>query len=154
MTATSESCDLGDIIPVTPPEADDSVADKLAALSAAICFSQKQHFEHFEPYVYLEVLATHPAYRGPGYAKALCTVGVDSAQKRDYAVAALASARGYILFSGLAFGDLGRVSLHGAEKSREDCVLKAMILHPRQKRRRSSVVDSFLTYISTGSSHK
>jgi GNAT superfamily N-acetyltransferase len=143
---------MDDVVPTIPPESHDSVVDKLTALSAAIAFSQKQHFEQFEPYVYLEVLATHPAHRGQGYAKALCAVGVDSAQKRSLAVAALTSSRGYIFFSGMAFGDLGCVSLRGSNCSRDDCMLKAMILHPQQKRRRSSVINSFLSYVSLGNS--
>lgn len=154
MVATSTLCDLGDVIPVMSPDNNDSVVDNLTALSAAISFSQKQHFEHLEPYVYLEVLATHPAHRGQGYAKALCAVGVDSARKRNLAIAVLTSSRGYIFFSGLAFGDLGCVSLRGSDGSREDCVLKAMILHPELKRRRSSVVDTFLKDVSLGTSPK
>lgn len=144
------------------PHASASVAEKLAALSSAISSSQRQHFESLEPYVYLEVLATHPAHRGHGYAKALCAVGVEQAQKQDLTVAVLTSSRGYIFFSGLAFADLGCVSVRGADRdggarARDDCVLKVMVLHPPQKTRRrrsSGVIGSLMAYVSPAGSFK
>lgn len=131
-----------------PDHESETVMDKLASLSSAMAHSQEARFAACGPYVYLEVLATHPAHRGRGHAKALCAVGVEAARKRDLAVAVLTGSRGYIFFSGLAFADLGCVAMR--EGAAEEAVLKVMVLRPRPKaRRRGSVFDSFMSYVSS-----
>lgn len=147
-SAASTICDVGEVVEVMSPDNYDSTMDKLTGLHTTISFSQKKYFQHLEPCIYLEVLATHPVYRGKGYAKALCTEVVESAQKRDLPVAVLTSMRGYIFFSGLGFKDLGCVSLRGPKRALEDCVLKAMILCARQKKSRPLVVSWILTHTS------
>lgn len=158
--ATDTLFDVDDLISVMAPAASPNVRDKLATMHAAVSFSQRQHFEHAGPYAYLEALATHPLHRGRGYAKALSAVGLASARARGLAVAVMTSSRGYIFFSGLAFADLGCVSLRGPDPSREDCVLKVMILPAtakdggarKLKKRRArggSVLGSLLSYVGS-----
>ncbi|KAH6670891.1 putative GNAT family acetyltransferase [Plectosphaerella plurivora] len=144
--------DVDDLIAVMAPAASPNVRDKLATMHAAVSFSQRQHFENAGAHAYLEALATHPAYRGQGYAKALSAVGLESARARGLAVAVMTSSRGYIFFSGLAFADLGCVSLRGPDRSREDCVLKVMILpapRPKARRRGSSMLGSLLSIVGS-----
>jgi GNAT superfamily N-acetyltransferase len=150
--ATDTLFDVDDLISVMAPAASENIRDKLATMHAAVSFSQRQHFEHAGAHAYLEALATHPAHRGQGYAKALSAVGFASARARSLAVAVMTSSRGYIFFSGLGFADLGCVSLRGPDRSREDCVLKVMILNaprPRPKRRGSSMLGSLLSIVGS-----
>jgi len=141
-------CNTSEVVEVMSPEDDISTIERLDSLRTTIAFSQKQHFQHLQPCIYLEILATHPLYRGKGFAKALCAQVVDSAQEHDLPVAVLTSLRGYIFFSGLAFKDLGCVLLRGPDRTLEDCMLKAMLLHPRQKRSRPLLVSWFLRHVS------
>ncbi|KAH7362764.1 hypothetical protein B0T11DRAFT_281372 [Plectosphaerella cucumerina] len=150
--STDTLFDVDDLISVMAPAASENIRDKLATMHAAVSFSQRQHFEHAGAHAYLEALATHPAHRGQGYAKALSAVGFASARARSLAVAVMTSSRGYIFFSGLGFADLGCVSLRGPDRSREDCVLKVMILNaprPRPKRRGSSMLGSLLSIVGS-----
>lgn len=130
---------------------DDEVAakipGKLAALSEASLEGRRRRFASHTPCVYLHVLATRPDYQRRGYGKALTAWGIDVARKMQMPVCVQAASRGYILFSGLGFSDLGPVLLP-ADKGGDELVLKALVLDSSRADRRGSLVGSLLRYIS------
>ncbi|KAH8168282.1 hypothetical protein LIA77_12011 [Sarocladium implicatum] len=146
--SSSTICNFGEAIEVMSSDIDITIIDKLTSLKTTVSFSQKEHFKNLEPCVYLEVLATHPVYRGKGYAKALCTEVISSAEEHRLPVAVMSSLRGYIFFSGLKFKDLGCVVLRGPDKKLEDCVLKAMVHCPPPKKNRPVMVNWILRHVN------
>ncbi|POR35072.1 Uncharacterized protein TPAR_04727 [Tolypocladium paradoxum] len=109
--------------------------------------TQKKRFASHNPCVYLHILAARPDYQRRGYGKALTAWGIDVARKKHMPVCVQAGPRGYILFSGLGFADLGPVLLP-ADKGGDELVLKALMLESSRAQRRCSLVDSLLRYIS------
>ncbi|OAA70575.1 Acyl-CoA N-acyltransferase [Cordyceps fumosorosea ARSEF 2679] len=144
----------------TAAERDDSWAAveehhaQLAALDTAMRRGRQLYFAAEPPHLFLRVLATHPDRRGRGYAKALCRWGMALARRRRVGVCVeTGAARGYVLFSGLGFRDLGVVDLppvrgrhEGTEE--EGQVLKALRMDAEAVRAANpGAWDSFCKYI-------
>ncbi|KAJ3475732.1 hypothetical protein NLG97_g9356 [Lecanicillium saksenae] len=128
------------------PDAEDP---KLNALSDAMRQGRQRYFASEKPHVYLRILATDPQHQGRGYAKALCRWGITLAHSKRVGVCLETGSRGYIMFSGMGFKDLGAVVVP-AGKGQEEQVLKALRMDAAGTQAANpGVWDSLWKYIST-----
>lgn len=120
-------------------EGNDSHPSHLTTFMSASSLGREKYLAKYEPQMHLHVLATHPNHQKLGFGKALCNWGINWASERKMAVSTMASAKGYIFFSGMGFRDVGYVTVK-AEGDSEDRALKAMVRVAGNERRRSSVL--------------
>ena len=106
---------------------------------------RSKNFKGFTKSMFLKAMVTHPEYEGEGYAKALLRAGYEIARKNESAVTVFVGPRGYVFFSGLHFADRGPLDTQSLDT---DFNIKAMSFDPTNERRRSSVMESFMQYIS------
>ncbi len=118
---------------------DDSGPAYLSAFIEATARGREAYLYGYGKQMHLYLLATHPHHQRKGYAKALCAWGLKRAAEQMMAMSTLATAKGYILFSGLGFADVGCVSVK-ADGEGEELILKAMAHAAAKERRRSSVL--------------
>lgn len=119
---------------------------RFTTFNNAMSQGRDKSFAAFEKRMFLKLIATHPEYEGEGYAKALLRAGYELARKTEAAVTVFAGPRGYVFFSGLGFADRGPLSINTGG---DDVTIKAMSFDPTNERRRSSVVESFMSYITS-----
>ncbi|KAJ6781888.1 hypothetical protein PWT90_09929 [Aphanocladium album] len=128
------------------PDAEDP---KLSALSDAMLQGRQRYFAAEGPHVYLRILATDPQHQGRGYAKALCRWGITLAHRKRAGVCLETGSRGYIMFSGMGFKDLGAVVVP-AGKGYDEQVLKALRMDAAAAQAANpGVWDSLWKYVST-----
>ena len=120
----------------------------VAGLVQAMSKGRTQRFLGHDPCLYLRLLATRPDYQRRGYGKVLAAKAVEFARQQHLSVCLQSAARGYILFSGLGFSDLGPVTLPADAKSGEDLMLKAMMLSQERVQRRGPWMESLFRYVS------
>ncbi|KAK4093050.1 hypothetical protein Purlil1_2207 [Purpureocillium lilacinum] len=128
--------------------ADADAPGSVAGLVQAMSKGRAQRFLGHDPCLYLRLLATRPDYQRRGYGKVLAAKAVEFARQQHLSVCLQSAARGYILFSGLGFSDLGPVTLPADAKSGEDLMLKAMMLSQERVQRRGSWMESLFRYVS------
>ncbi|KAK4442373.1 acyl-CoA N-acyltransferase [Podospora aff. communis PSN243] len=119
--------------------ADGCNVSHVAAYLKAISAGTESHLAGYTPRVHLYVVATHPQHRGRGYGKALVAWGLKRAAEQKAVVSTLASAKGYVFFSGLGFKDVGLIEVRGgsAVGEAEGLAMKAMVNVAGRERRLS-----------------
>lgn len=118
--------------------------NRFKTFNDALAQGRTKNFAAFNKFMYLKLIVTHPEYESEGYAKALLRAGYEVARGTGAAVCVFASPRGYVFFSGLGFHDRGPLVI---QNGGEEVVIKAMSFDPANERRRSSVMESFMSYI-------
>ncbi|KAJ6442197.1 GNAT family acetyltransferase [Purpureocillium lavendulum] len=121
---------------------------KVAALVGAMSKGKEQRFLGHDPCLYLRLLATRPDHQRRGYGKVLAAKAIEFARQQHLSVCLQSGARGYILFSGLGFSDMGPVMLPAEAKGGEELMLKAMMLSKERVQRRASWMESLLRYVA------
>lgn len=120
--------------------------DKLNSLVGAMEQARSRFFAGSGPQMFLRFLATGPDHQRRGCAKALCESGLDIAWRRQSAVCLETGPKGYILFSGMGFSDLGAVTL--PVSGGDEHILKALKMDVSKAREsHPGVWDSFLSYV-------
>lgn len=149
MTSTSNSSNKTAVESdsIAPPAGDTKsrYLTRFITFNNAMAEGRTKSFKAFNKFMYLKAMATHPEYEGEGYAKALLRAGYEIARKNEAAVAVYAGPRGYVFFSGLGFADRGPLVM---QSSGDEVNVKAMSFDPTNERRRSSVMESFMNYIT------
>jgi GNAT superfamily N-acetyltransferase len=140
------AADPVDNVKPTAGETTSRYLTRFTTFNNALAEGRHKNFANFEKFMYLKLIVTHPEYEGEGYAKALLRAGYELARKTDAAVTVFAGPRGYVFFSGLGFADRGPLLFQTAS---DELVIKAMSFDPTNERRRSSVVESFMSYITS-----
>jgi ribosomal protein S18 acetylase RimI-like enzyme len=149
MTSTSSSSNKSavesDNIAPTSGETQSRYLTRFITFNNAMSEGRTKSFKAFNKFMYLKAMATHPEYEGEGYAKALLRAGYEIARKNEAAVTVFAGPRGYVFFSGLGFSDRGPLLM---QSGGDEVNVKAMSFDPSNERRRSSVMESFMHYIT------
>jgi ribosomal protein S18 acetylase RimI-like enzyme len=151
MTSTSNSANKSAVESdnIAAPAGDSSKSRYLTrfiTFNNAMSEGRSKSFKAFNKFMYLKAMATHPEYEGEGYAKALLRAGYEIARKNEAAVTVFAGPRGYVFFSGLGFADRGPLLM---QSGGDEVNIKAMSFDPTNERRRSSVMESFMHYITS-----
>lgn len=147
-TSDSKSPDAPVSANVTAAPTSDTASRYLTRFNTfneALVQGRQKNFSAFNKFLYLKLIATHPEYESEGYAKALLRAGYEVARGTGAAVCVFASPRGYVFFSGLGFHDRGPLTI---QTGGEEVLIKAMSFDPANERRRSSVMESFMSYIT------
>lgn len=82
--------------------------------------------------IFLQILATLPAYRRQGFGSALCRSGMSRARDDDVVVTLYASPMGFPLYSAIGFQHLGDITVR-VPGEEESITLNAMVYTPEGK---------------------
>ncbi|CAH0020284.1 unnamed protein product [Clonostachys rhizophaga] len=108
---------------------------------------RSEFVKRYPQFMYLQLLATHPNYRGQGYAKDLLLSYMAKAKQKGNVLATFGGPFGYIFFSGLGFHDLGAVALPSGIAN-DTVMVKAMSLSVPKQGRRRSIVTAVVNHIT------
>lgn len=108
---------------------------------------RSEFVKRYPQFMYLQLLATHPNYRGQGYAKDLLRAYMVKAKQKGSVLTSFGGPFGYIFFSGLGFRDLGAVALPSGIAS-DTVMVKAMSLVVPKEARRRSIVNAVVNHIT------
>uniref|UniRef100_A0A8H7N4L1 N-acetyltransferase domain-containing protein n=1 Tax=Bionectria ochroleuca TaxID=29856 RepID=A0A8H7N4L1_BIOOC len=108
---------------------------------------RSEFVKRYPQFMYLQLLATHPNYRGQGYAKDLLRAYMVKAKQKGNVLTSFGGPFGYIFFSGLGFHDLGAIALPSGIAS-DTVMVKAMSLVVPKEARRRSIVNAVVNHIT------
>lgn len=108
---------------------------------------RSEFVKRYPQFMYLQLLATHPNYRGQGYAKDLLRAYMVKAKQKGNVLTSFGGPFGYIFFSGLGFHDLGAIALPPGIAS-DTVMVKAMSLVVPKEARRRSIVNAVVNHIT------
>ncbi|CAH0002873.1 unnamed protein product [Clonostachys byssicola] len=108
---------------------------------------RSEFVKRYPQFMYLQLLATHPNYRGQGYAKDLLRAYMVKAKQKGSVLTSFGGPFGYIFFSGLGFHDLGAIALPSGITS-DTVMVKAMSLVVPKEARRRSIVNAVVNHIT------